>query len=345
MTSETKLEREEIERMFLGSTLERKKPTSRETAKPRQKVIVIAGPTAVGKSDFAIELAKKLGGEIVSADSMQIYRGMDIGTAKVPLELREKIPHHLVDVRDVDESFSVVDFYYEGRKAIQQILARDRVPIVVGGTGFYIHTAIYGPPSGPPSVAELRHYLEKELERVGIQAMFSKLEELDPAYAATITKNDKQKVVRALEIIRLTGEKVSSLSWKDRRHPSDYDFRCWFLYRPKEFLYRRINERCEEMIAEGFIEEVRSLVARGILCNSSASQAIGYRQALDFLNGSGSDEEFADFINKFKQVSRKYAKRQFTWFRREPIFRWLDLLLHDHEVAMEMVLQDYCLRL
>jgi tRNA dimethylallyltransferase len=341
VTSGATLEKEEIERIFLGFAIEAEKQLSENIYEPKQRVIVLAGPTAVGKSEFAIDLAQKIGGEIVSADSMQVYRGMDIGTAKISEEIIESVPHYLIDIRDVKDPFNVVDFYYEARHCCKQILARNRVPIIVGGTGFYIHSAIYGPPSGPPSVPELRKYLEDELLEIGIEAMFDKLKELDSEYAATITKNDKQKVVRALEIIRLTGEKVSRLSWKDRQQPQHYDFRCWFLNRPKELLYNRINKRCEKMLEEGFLDEVRCLEGHGIRENSSASQAIGYRQALDFLETEQTDEEYALFLENFKKASRHYAKRQFTWFRRETIFRWLDLELHDYEVGMDMVIQDF----
>lgn len=341
MTSETTLEKEDIERIFFGFAIEAKKQLSENIYEPKQRVIVISGPTAAGKSGFAIDLAKKIGGEIISADSMQVYRGMDIGTAKVSQKEIDEVPHYLIDVRDVSDPFNVVDFYYEARRACQQILARNRVPIIVGGTGFYIHSAIYGPPSGPPSVTELRQYLEDELAEIGTAAMFAKLKELDPEYAASITKNDKQKIIRALEIIRLTGEKVSCLSWKDRQQPQNYDFRCWFLYRPKELLYERINKRCEIMLEQGFLDEVRELDKQGIRNNSSAAQAIGYRQALDFLDSEQTEADYETFLENFKRVSRRYAKRQFTWFRRESVFRWLDLELHDYEVAMDMVIQDY----
>ncbi|MEM1282459.1 MAG: tRNA (adenosine(37)-N6)-dimethylallyltransferase MiaA [Chlamydiota bacterium] len=341
MTSGTTLEKEEIERIFLGFAIEAEKQLLENIYEPKQRVIVLAGPTAAGKSEFAVDLAKKIGGEIISADSMQVYRGMDIGTAKItPTEI-DSVPHYLIDIRDVKDTFNVVDFYYEARHCCKQILSRNRVPIIVGGTGFYIHSVIYGPPSGPPSVPELRKYLEDELAEIGIEAMFDKLKDLDPEYAASITKNDKQKVVRALEILRLTGEKVSSLSWKDRRQPQNYDFRCWFLNRPKELLYERINKRCDNMVAKGFLDEVRRMDKEGIRENSSAAQAIGYRQALDFLDTEQTKADFDFFLEKFKKASRHYAKRQFTWFRREKAFRWLDLELHDYEVAMEMVIQDY----
>ena len=203
-----------------------------------------------------MELAQSMDGEIISADSMQVYRGMDIGTAKATMEDRLLVPHHLLDIRNIDESFNVVDFYYEARQACQQILDRGNVPIVAGGSGFYLHALLYGPPSGPPSVPEVRQSLEEEMEQLGSEALYSRLAQLDPQYAKSITKNDKQKIVRALEIILLTNKKVSKISWKGRRKPQNYDFHCWFLHRPKDKLYERIDKRCDAMLKEGFLEEV-----------------------------------------------------------------------------------------
>jgi len=337
----TTLEKDEIERIFLGFAVQAQQQLSEQIEQPTQRVIVLSGPTATGKSRFAIDLAKKVGGEIISADSMQVYRGMNVGTAKVTQEEIDEIPHYLVDIRDVDDIYNVVDFYYDARQCCQSILARNKVPIFVGGTGFYIHSLMYGPPSGPPSVPDLRKLLEKEMENLGSTVMFERLKELDPEYAASITKNDKQKIVRGLEIIRLTGERVSRLSWKERQRPQNYDFRCWFLHRPREHLYQRIEKRCDQMIKHGFLDEVIQLDKMGIRDNTSACQAIGYRQALEFLQTEQTDADKKYFVDKFKQASRNYAKRQFTWFRREKIFRWLDLDLHDYEVAMEMVIQDF----
>ena len=288
-----------------------------------------------------MDLAQAMGGEIISADSMQVYRGMDIGTAKASKADQEKIPHHLIDIRSLTESFNVVDFYYEARHCNQLVLSRENVPIITGGSGFYIHSLLYGPPAGPPSVPELRISLEKEMEKLGSEALFERLRQLDPQYANTITKHDKQKIIRALEIITLTGKKVSKLSWKGRHKPLNYDFRCWFLYRPKEHLYKMIEKRCEKMMAQGFLEEVKQLIEQGLLENSSACQAIGYKQAIDFFKTPMKEGDYQKFIQNFKQASRNYAKRQFTWFRREPMFRWLDLDLHDRETAIDIIRKDY----
>jgi tRNA dimethylallyltransferase len=340
-SSETTIEKEEIERIFLGFALEAQKQLSSNLQKPKKRAIILSGPTACGKSALAISLAELIGGEIISADSMQVYRHMDIGTAKATKKERERIPHHLIDIRDIHESFNVVDFYYEARHCCQQIHSREKIPLIVGGSGFYLHSLLYGPPSGPPSVPELRNSLEEEIEKFGSEVLYERLKHLDPQYASTITKNDKQKIVRGLEIMALTGKKVSKLSWQGRRKPQNYDFRCWFLCRPRDLLYRRIEERCDMMIENGFLEEVANLDKQGLRLNSSASQAIGYRQALEYFDSKQTKDDYRHFIEAFKQSSRNYAKRQFTWFRREPMFRWLDLDMHDPETALEMIRQDY----
>lgn len=339
--SGTTVEQKEIERIFVGFAVEAKKQFTSNFQKPKKKVIVLAGPTAVGKSHFALELAKMIDGSIISADSMQVYKGMDIGTAKPSKDERDEIPHYLIDTRTISDPFNVVDFYYEARHCCQQILSEQRVPIIVGGSGFYIHSLIYGPPSGPPPVPELRKSLEEEIEKLGSEVLYERLRILDPQYANTITKKDKQKIVRALEILTLTGKKVSKLSWKGRKRPQNYDFRCWFVFRPREELYQRIEKRCDEMLSAGLIEEVARLVEQGLSENTSAAQAIGYRQAIDFLNSARTNDDYAKFVKAFKQASRNYAKRQFTWFKKEEIFRPLDLDMHDPEVALEMVRQDF----
>lgn len=341
MGSVTALETDEIKRIVLNFALEIQKDIPANLQRNKKRVIVISGPTCCGKSALGMELAKAIDGEIVSADSMQVYKGMDIGTAKPTKADRLEVPHHLIDIRSIDESFNVVDFYYEARQACRQILERGNVPIVVGGSGFYLHTFLYGPPSGPPSVPEVRQALEEEMEKMGPELMYSKLVELDPTYAKSITKNDKQKIIRALEIMTLTNKKVSKLSWKGRRKPQHYEFHCWFLHRPKEKLYERINARCDYMLREGFLEEVIQLEKMGLRENSSASQAIGYRQTLDYLSTQQTPEDYKKYVESFKQATRNYAKRQFTWFRKEPIFQWIDVDMHDPEVVFDIIKKDY----
>lgn len=307
----------------------------------KKKVIVIAGPTGVGKTALSLLIAKAIGGEIISADSMQVYRGMDIGTAKVSIEQRGEIIHHLIDSRSLDETCNVVEFYQEANLAIKEILDRGAVPIVVGGTGFYMHSLIYGPPSGPPSEPELRAKIEIEIDKLGTEALYQRLKELDPDYAMTVTSKDRQKIVRALEIISVTKNKVSALPPAIPELAEVYDFRCWFLYMPKEVLYPRIEKRCDDMIEKGFIQEVAQLELQGLSKNKTASQAIGYRQCLSYLQSNKTQEDLQQFITFFKQASRRYAKRQFTWFRKEPLFRWLNLNKVSVEVAAEIIIRDY----
>lgn len=334
-------ETEVVKRLMLDYALEIQKQIPTNFLRRKKRIIVISGPTCCGKSALAMQLAQAMDGEIVSADSMQVYRGMDIGTAKPSKEEMLLVPHHLIDIRDVSENFNVVDFYYEARQACRSILERGNVPLVVGGSGFYLHAFLYGPPSGPPSVPELRETLEDEMEKLGPEVLFERLMQLDPQYAKTITKNDKQKIVRALEIISLTNKKVSKISWKGRRKPQNYDFRCWFLHRPREELYNRIHVRCDQMLERGFVEEVIRLEQLGLRQNRSASQAIGYKQALDFIAGDRSEKDYKSFVDAFKQATRNYAKRQFTWFKKEPIFRWIDVDMHDTEIVYEKIKNDF----
>ena len=310
------------------------------TSKGR-RVIVLAGPTGVGKTDLSIRLAHLLSGEIISADSMQVYRGMDIGTAKVSQAIREEIPHHLIDICDITEPFNVSDYCLEARAALEDILARGKVPIIVGGTGFYIHSLLYGPPAGPPSDPDLRKSLEKEADRLGTHLLYTKLQAFDPEYAATITPQDRHKVLRAIEIIELSGKKVSDFSWKTRRLLPQYDFRCWFLHLSREELYKRLEKRCKEMLENGFLNEVVALDRIGLRENRTACQSVGYRQALQYLEGAKTLEDYLNFLERFIQASRHLAKRQFTWFRKEHIFRWVDISEHDLDSLAEFIADDY----
>ncbi|MDR3623719.1 MAG: tRNA (adenosine(37)-N6)-dimethylallyltransferase MiaA [Chlamydiales bacterium] len=308
----------------------------------KKKVILIAGPTGSGKTELSLILAECLNKcEIISTDSMQVYRGMDIGTAKPSLLEQASVPHHLIDIRHITETFNVVDFYYEAQECIKAILSRGNIPILVGGAGFYFRALLYGPPSGPPSIPQVRCALEHELKTKGVDALFERLAKLDPTYTATITRGDKHKIIRALEIITLTREQVSSFSWKERAPPSNYDYRCWFVFRPRDVLYKRIEDRCEKMLESGLLEEVKGLIHEGLKQNLSACQAIGYKQCLDFLDTAQTEEEYKKFVAAFKQASRRYAKKQFTWFKKEESFRWLNIDLHDFETAAEIIIRDY----
>ena len=305
-------------------------------------VIILSGPTASGKTLLSLELARTLGGEVISADSVQVYRGMDIGTAKVSLEERMEIPHHLIDICDLSTSFNVVQFYEHATQAIREVQSRGNVPIIVGGTGFYLNALLYGPPKGPPSNSEVREKLELDLEKFGPEPLYQRLAALDPEYAKSIHHRDKHKVMRSLEIMTLTGKRVSEFP---RAFPllvtPEFNFRCWFVYFPKEILYSRIEMRCDEMMAEGFIQEVKGLMEKGLKNNLSASQAIGYRQCLEFLSSPQKDEDWERFVWEFKKASRRYAKRQFTWFKREPLFKWVNLDLCGYQRAFDQIVQDF----
>jgi len=305
----------------------------------KKAVLVIAGPTATGKTAFSIEIAKKIGGEIISADSMQVYRGMDIGTAKVTNKEAEGIPHHLIDLRDITEVFNVVDYVEHAHAAITDIQSRGKVPIVVGGTGFYIHALMYGPPQGPPASAPIREKLEKDIDLLGPEALYQKIVELDPEYAQTIGSGDRQKIVRALEIMALTNKRVSEFGkFRQNLKMQKHKFKPYFIYYPKEILYQRIDARCDVMIEQGFPEEVERLEKQGLRKNLSASQAIGYKQYLEFLASEHSDEDWQEFVESFKRASRRYAKRQFTWFRGEKEFEWLNLDEMEREEVIHRML-------
>jgi tRNA dimethylallyltransferase len=305
-----------------------------------RRVIVIAGPTGVGKTELSLRLAQMIGGEIVSADSMQVYRGMDIGTAKVSLAERQKIPHHLIDIREVSEGFNAYDFSKEAKVAIDGILGRDRTPIVVGGTGFYLHALMYGPPSGPPSNPAIRAQLEAESERMGPEFLYDRLQSFDPDYASTLTPNDSHKIIRALEIIELSGKRVSDFSWKKRETIPGYDFRCWFIHMPRHLLYPRLEQRCDIMLAQGLLEEVVRLDRAGIRQNNAAAQSIGYRQVLEFLDTAKTSDDYEIFVQKFKQASRHLAKRQLTWFKKEPLFRWVNTQNISPDDLLDLIAED-----
>ena len=303
-------------------------------------IVVISGPTGVGKTRLALLLASIIPAEIVSADSMQVYRGMDIGTAKATLAERQVVPHHLVDICEVSERFNVFEFYHAAQRACAEIHEKGKIPIVCGGAGFYLHALLYGPPAGPSPDPELRRALESELELLGADVLYRKLEQADPVYAAMISVNDRHKIVRGLEIIHLTGQRVSDLSWQNRASPTDHQFLCWFLHMPREILYPLLDQRCDRMIAEGLIEEVARLDRLGLRSNHSAAQSIGYRHTLEFLDSAGSPGDFEEYVHRLRRDTHRYAKRQFTWFRKEPLFRWINVSDADYELLADQMAQE-----
>ncbi len=335
MATETVQER--TSKLAAGFYLPQLKKVRFDEKQGNKRIILLAGPTGVGKTQLSLLLAKTLDGEIISADSMQVYRGMDIGTAKATLQERAMVPHHLIDICDISQPFNVVDFFEEADRCCDMILARGKVPIVVGGSGFYLHALLYGAPLGPASNPDVRRQLECTLLRFGVDSLYERLEQEDRTYALSISRNDHHKIIRALEIIALTGKKVSSLPWKLRRVREGYDFRPWFLHIPRDDLYQKLEIRCDQMLTAGLLDEVRALDKQGLRQNLSAAQAIGYRQSLDFLETSQSEAEYQRYVIRFKQAVRHYAKRQFTWFRKEPLFEWLDIHNRDPKEIIDII--------
>ncbi|EPP34448.1 tRNA dimethylallyltransferase [Chlamydia ibidis] len=310
----------------------------------KRSVVLLAGPTASGKTEVSLYLAPMINGEVVSVDSMQVYCGMDIGTAKVPLSSRKSIPHHLIDICHVQELFNAVDFYYHAVQACQSILARNKVPILVGGSGFYFHTFLVGPPEGPPADNEFRQQLLSSIEEHGLSPLYENLARKDPEYVRTITKNDRNKIIRGLEIIHITGKKVSEHSWVSKSsNPKEFNCRGWFLSPPKDVLKNNIINRCEKMLEDGLIDEVANLLNQGLLDNPSASKAIGYREWIDFLNRGGGSELYEQTKEQFIANSWQYTKKQKTWFRRYSTFQNINTLGMSAESIAQKIAQDYFL--
>ena len=307
-------------------------------------LVILAGPTAVGKSDAAVDLALRLDGSVISADSMQVYRGMNIGTAKLRPEEMRGVPHYLIDVAEPDEEWNVVRFQAQARQAAAEILAKGRLPILVGGTGFYIQSLLYD--IDFTQTAEDSAY-RKELEELartqGPEALHRLLEEADPESAAAIHPHNIKRVIRALEYAQDTGETISSHNETQRRRPPAWDavFLCLTMDRQK--LYARIDARVDRMLSEGLVEEVRALRSRGFSASDVSMQGLGYRQLLPYLDGKCTLEEAASQI---RIQTRHFAKRQLTWFRRERGVTWIDADAWPSRAAMidameEMVRQHY----
>jgi tRNA dimethylallyltransferase len=281
--------------------------------------IFIAGPTAVGKSEIASLLAEKLGGEIISADSMQVYRGLDIGTAKPSPAERARVPHHLIDVCDLTENFDAAQFIRRAQKAVAEIQSRNNIPIFCGGTGLYFKAFLSGLGEAPGTNLELR----AELEAASFEALLHELRERDPAAYAQIDKQNPRRVIRAVEVIRLTGKKFSEqrAEWKAENGKRQADkFFC--ITRSAVDLHARINARVDAMFARGLVDETRALLTRGLEQNKTAMQAIGYRQVGEHLRG---ERDLAETIELVKSRTRQFAKRQLTWFRRQLDPEWIAL--------------------
>ena len=289
-----------------------------------KRVIVITGPTATGKTALGVELALRLDGEIISADSMQIYRRMDIGTAKVtPAETRG-VPHHMVDVAEPDESFSVARWVDMAAAAAEDIFARGKVPIIVGGTGLYIDSLLSGRDfaAAPDADEGLRTRLNDEYDAIGGAAFREKLRAIDPQRAEKLHEADKKRLVRAMEVWLLTGETITEHDARTKALPPRWDsLRIALTYADREKLYERIDRRVDLMVEQGLFDEVQSLLQSGLSDECTAMQAIGYKEPAAYFAGRLSREEAIALI---KQESRRYAKRQLTWLRRDPGLAWFD---------------------
>ena len=287
----------------------------------KNRIICIAGPTASGKTALAVELAKELGGEVVSCDSMQVYRRMDIGTAKPTQDEMQGIPHHMLDVAEPNEDFSVSRYCEMAAPIVDDILARGKTAIIAGGTGLYMDSLIKGNDFAPFPSTGMREKLEAQADAEGMEAMLSLLNSIDPEAAARLHLKDRKRIIRALEVYYETGETITEHNRKTQAIAPRYTPLWLGLdFEDRADLYSRIDRRVDMMLEEGLIEEIKALLASGIPAKCTAMQAIGYKEFVDALDGKISVSEAADLV---RQSSRRYAKRQLTWFRRNPNIHWL----------------------
>ena len=286
------------------------------------RLLVLSGPTASGKTALGVALALQLDGEVVGADSMQIYRGMDIGTAKPTSAEMQGVPHHMLDVADPAENYSAARYATTASACVEEIFAKGKIPVVVGGTGLYIDALVRGTEyAAAPGDSGLRERLEREYEALGGEEFRKKLAKTDPERAEKLHPGDKKRLVRAMEVYCLTGETITSHDERSKKMPSRYEtFRVALDFRDRETLYRRIDIRAKQMFSAGLTEEVRALLEGGVPKNCTAMQAIGYKEVADFLEGKLSEAEAMELVQR---RSRQYAKRQLTWLRGKKDTRWI----------------------
>jgi tRNA dimethylallyltransferase len=289
-----------------------------ETVKP--KIIMICGATGIGKTATAISLAAEFNGEIISADSMQIYRHMDIGTAKPAREEMTRVPHHMIDIIDPDKPFDAVSYEKMASALILSIYRRHRIPFVVGGTGFYIKALIHGLCDAIPSRPEIRKRLQAESISAGADGLYQRLLACDPETASKLHENDTYRIIRALEVYEITGKKLSSLHQAHRFAHSAFTYLKIGLQMDRKELYERIDQRVDAMMAAGLLAEVQGLLTSGYVSSLNAMQAIGYRHMADFLEGR---QPLDEAVRTLKRDTRRYAKRQLTWFSRDADIHWI----------------------
>lgn len=305
--------------------------------RPDCPVLVICGPTASGKTDTALLVCAKLDGEIVSADSMQIYRGLNIGTAKASLAEQARIPHHLLDICDPGERFSVADYKTAATAAIRGIYERKKVPVICGGTGQYISALIEGLTfSETPTDLDLRRQLVEEAAAKGLPSLYSQLQALDPETAERVAATDQKRIVRALEVYRLTGKTMTQQNLDSRLKAPDFCFKSYCLSHDRAILYERINARVIRMFQSGLEEEVRALLNLNLPADSTCFQAIGYKEILPYLQGLTTLEQT---VADIQQATRRYAKRQLTWFRKMQELEWLED--HDPVQNAKIIIEKY----
>lgn len=284
-------------------------------------LIVITGPTASGKTALSIEMAHEKGGEIVNADSMQVYKYMDIGTAKPTIQEREGIPHYLIDEIEPTQNFSVVQYCECANKYISFIHKKGKIPILVGGTGLYIDSVVYNIKYGQAGIdRKIRDELGELADVKGNEYLFDILKKIDPKSAEKIHVSDRRRIIRAIEVYRLTGETLTEQKIKSRLQESPYQTEMYALHLEREKLYDRINLRVDKMIQDGLVDEVKGLLEMGVDENTTAMQGIGYKEIALYLNGVVS---FDEAIESIKQGTRRYAKRQLTWYRKNTDINWI----------------------
>lgn len=306
----------------------------------KRPMIILAGPTAVGKTAASIRLAKAVGGEIISADSMQVYRHMDIGSAKIRPEEMEGVPHHLVDVLEPEEDFNVVRFQQMAKAATEEIYARGRIPIAAGGTGFYIQALLYDIDfTENDGDSSFRRELEKTAEEKGGEYLHALLQEADPEAALQIHPHNIKRMIRALEFHHQTGGKISEHNEREREKESPYQYAYFVLTDERSRLYDRIDRRVDLMMEEGLLDEVRFLKERGVRRDSTAMQGLGYKELYACLDGEYPLEEAVRII---KRDTRHFAKRQLTWFKRERDVIWADksVIGQDDDAVIDFMLKE-----
>lgn len=307
-------------------------------AQKPKPLVVLAGPTAVGKSALAVQLAKEIDGEIISADSMQVYRYMDIGSAKITKEEMQDIPHYLIDVLEPHEDFHVVRFQALAKEAMNTIYAKKKIPILVGGTGFYIQSVLYDIDFTRTAEDEsLRIELLKTAKEEGCDVLFERLRSVDPESCKILHANNVKRVIRAIEFYEKTGKPISEHNEEQRQKVSPYCFAYFVVHDDRELLYEKINRRVDVMIEKGLTEEVKALRDMGCIASMVSMQGLGYKEILEYLDGMCTLE---DAVYRIKRDTRHFAKRQLTWFRREPDVDWISRQDYESdELILEHMMQ------